>query len=87
MLVTIFIFNVDKWSEEELFFLKNVEGLEFGYIKLFLLLYTDDSMLFSETADGLQNRLNCLFLLLSKMEIDGKYSNNNSNYLSKRKSI
>ena len=39
--------------EEELI-LKDVEGLDFDNFRLFLLMYADDIVLFSETVDGLQ---------------------------------
>ena len=41
--------------EEELIS-KNVEGLDLENFRLLLLMYADDIVLFSETAEGLQNR-------------------------------
>ena len=45
---------------EEEFYLKGVEGIDIGSIKLFLLLYADDMTIFSETEAGLQQGLNVL---------------------------
>ena len=55
-----FLFSMFINDLEEELILKNIEGLDFDYFKLFLLMYADDIVLFSETADGLQNGLNCM---------------------------
>ena len=55
-----FLFSMFFNDLEEELILKNVEGLEFYYFKLFLLMYADDIVLFSEKVDGLQNGLNCM---------------------------
>ena len=43
------------------FITKGAEGVDIGYLKLFLLLYTDDIVIFSESADGLQKGLNIFY--------------------------
>ena len=56
----LFLFSMIINDLEEELILKNVEGLDFDYLKLFLLIYADDIILFSETVDGLRNGLNCM---------------------------
>ncbi len=41
-------------------YLKGVEGINIGMVKLFLLLYADDIIMFADSAEGLQNSLNIL---------------------------
>ena len=45
---------------DDLLFSRGDTGKEVYTIKLFLLLYADDAVLFSETVNGLQNALNAL---------------------------
>ncbi len=43
------------------YILGGADGIDIGMAKLFLLLYADDIVIFSETAEGLQTGLNILF--------------------------
>ena len=45
---------------EETFLLQRYKGIDLGVLKLCLVLYADDIVLFSETDDGLQEGLNLL---------------------------
>ena len=45
---------------ENEFVTKGVDGLDIGMLKLCLLLYADDIVIFSNTSDGLQRGLNVL---------------------------
>ena len=45
---------------ENEFVTKGVAGLDIGMLKLFLLLYADDIVIFSNTSDGFQRGLNVL---------------------------
>ena len=54
--------------EEELIF-KNFAGLDLDHFRLFLLMYADDIVLLSETAEGLQNGLNCMFQYCQKWKL------------------
>ena len=45
------------------------EGLDLHFIKIFLLMYADDIILFSETEDGLQNGLNSLHDYFNKWRL------------------
>lgn len=56
-----FLFAIYVNDIEEEFILKGADGLNLGVLKLFLLLYADDIVIFSDTAEGLQNGLNILF--------------------------
>ena len=46
---------------EQEFITKGADGVDIGFLKLFLLLYADDIVIFSESADGLQKGLNILY--------------------------
>ena len=48
---------------------KGVEGLDLNFIKLFLLMYADDIVIFSETEVGLQNGLDVLFDYCNKWKL------------------
>ena len=48
---------------------KGVEGLDLNFNKLFLLMYADDIMIFSETEVGLQNGLDVLFNYCNKWKL------------------
>ncbi len=48
---------------------KGLDGIDIGMIKLFLLLYADDIIIFSESAEGLQNGLNILFDYCQKWKL------------------
>ena len=56
-----FLFAIYLNDIEQEFITKGADGVDTGFLKLFLLLYADDIVIFSETADGLQNRLNILY--------------------------
>ena len=67
-----FLFSMVINNLEDEFILNNVQGLDLDHFKIFLLMYADDIVVFSETAEGLQNGLNCMYQL-SKVEIVSKY--------------
>ena len=48
---------------------KDIAGLDLDYFKLFLLMYADDIVLFSETDEGLQNGLNCMYDYCQKWKL------------------
>ena len=48
---------------------KDIAGLDLDYFKLFLLMYADDIVLFSETDKGLQNGLNCMYDYCQKWKL------------------
>ena len=54
--------------EDELI-LNNVQGLDLEHFKIFLLMYADDIVVFSETAEGLQNGLNCIYHYCQKWKL------------------
>ena len=43
---------------EQEFIIKGTDGVDIGFLKLFLLLHADDIVIFSECADALQKGLN-----------------------------
>ena len=45
---------------EDEFITNSIEGIDIGLIKVFILLYADDIVIFSYSAVGLQNGLNYL---------------------------
>ena len=50
-----FVFHVQYINDlEETFVLQDLKGIEIGMLKLFLLLYADDIVIFSESEAGLQ---------------------------------
>ena len=55
-----FLFSMLINDLENELIVKGVEGLDLHFIKIFLLMYADDIVLFSETEDGLQSGLNVL---------------------------
>ena len=54
---------------EEIFINKGIDGIDIGTMKLCLLLYADDIILFSKSAEGLQNSLNVLHDYCSKWKL------------------
>ena len=52
MFIPIFILYVN--DLEETFAVHDFRGIEISMLKLFLLLYADDIIIFSESAEGLQ---------------------------------
>ena len=55
-----FLFSMYINDIEEFFMTNGFEGVDIGMLKLFLLLYADDIVLFSESEKGLQHGLNLL---------------------------
>ena len=49
--------------------LRRADGIDVGFLKLFLLLYADDIVIFSESATGLQNGLNILHDYCNKWKL------------------
>ena len=58
---------VNDLENEQIF--KGTEDLDLEFIKIFLLMYADDIILFSETEDGLQNGLNILHDYFKKWKL------------------
>ena len=57
-----FLFSMILNELEEEFITHGIEGIDIGLIKLFILHYADDIVIFSSDAEGLQNGLNLLEL-------------------------
>ena len=55
-----FIFSMYLNDLTNEFVTKGLDGFDIGMLKLYLLFYTDDVMIFSETGYGLQSGLNIL---------------------------
>ena len=55
-----FLFSLYLNDIENRFYNSRITGIDIGNVKLFLLLYTDDITIFSETPEGLQEGLNLL---------------------------
>ena len=55
-----FLFSMYLNDIEEVFLLKGIEGIDIGTLKICLLLYADDIILFSKSAEGLQKSLDVL---------------------------
>ena len=55
-----FLFSMYLNDLENEFVTKGVDGLDIGMLKLYLLQYADDIVIFSNTSDGLQRGLNVL---------------------------
>ena len=53
---------------EEEFITHGIECLGIGLIKLFIILYADDIVIFSSDAEGLQNGLALVRIILQEME-------------------
>ena len=64
-----FLFSMFVNDLEEELISKNFEGLDLDNLRLFLLMYADDIVFLSETAEGLQNGLNCMFQYCQKWEL------------------
>ena len=58
--LTPFLFAMFVNDLENELIVKGTEGFNLEFIKIFLKMYADDIILFSETEDGLQNGLNIL---------------------------
>ena len=59
--ISPFLFSMYLNDIEETFLLHNYQGVDIGMLKLCLLLYADDVILFSESEEGLQDGLNILY--------------------------
>ena len=56
-----FLFAMNLNGLEEKFRLKGSDGIDIGMLKIFLLLYTDDIILFAKSSEELQNSSDTLF--------------------------
>ena len=56
--ISSFIFSMYLNDLTNEFVTKGLDGFDISMLKLYLLFYTDDVMIFSETGDGLQSGLN-----------------------------
>ena len=56
-----FLFAMNLNGLEEEFRLKGSDGIDIGMLKIFLLLYADDILLFAQSSEELQNSLDTLF--------------------------
>ena len=61
---------------ENYFQLNLLEGIRLGEVLVYLLLFADDAVLLSETAEGLQKNVTEIRKLLLKMELNRKYGKN-----------
>ena len=61
---------------EREYILKGAEGVDIGMLKLFLLLYADDIILFANDKENLQLNLNILENYCKRMEVEGQHSKN-----------
>ena len=64
-----FLFSMYLNDLENEFVIKGVDGLDIGMLKLYLLLYVDDIVIFSNTSDGLQRGLNVLSDHCNKLKL------------------
>ena len=55
--ISPFLFSMFLNDLEEEVIINGIDGIEIGLIKLFILLYTDDIVMFSSSSEGLQNGL------------------------------
>ena len=53
-----FLFSMFLNDLEEEFLINGIDGIDIGLIKIFLLLYADDIVIFSRSPEGLQDGLN-----------------------------
>jgi len=66
---------------EETFIQQGVSGIDLNTLKMFLILYADDIVLFADNAEDLQHNLNVLYEYLQKWKLN---VNVNVIYLMKR---
>lgn len=64
-----FIFAIYVNDIEEEFIIQGANGIDVGYLKLFLLLYADDFVVFSASPEGLQKSLDILFEYCHKWKL------------------
>ena len=55
-----FLFSMFLNDLEEEFLINGIDGIDIGLIKIFLLLYADDIVIFSSSSEGLKDGLNQL---------------------------
>ena len=67
--LSLFLFSMFINDLEQEMNSKDIAGLDLDYFKLFLLMYADDIVLFSETDEGLQNGLNCMYDYCQKWKL------------------
>ena len=64
-----FLFAVYVNDIEEEFIIKGANDIDVGYLKLFLLLYADDIVIFSDSPEGLKKSLDTLFECCHKWKL------------------
>ena len=64
-----FLFAIHVNDIEEEFIIKGANGIDVGYLKLFLLLYAGDIVIFSDSPEGLQKSLDILFEYCNKWKL------------------
>ena len=64
-----FLFAMYLSDIEQEIITKGADGVDTGFLKLFLLLYADDIIIFYETAEGLQTGLNILYNYCQKWRL------------------
>ena len=55
---------------EDEFFLKSAEGVDIGTLKMFLLMYADDIVIFANSAEELQKKSRYFIDILQQMEVN-----------------
>ncbi len=71
-----FLFSMFANDLESVYQLNGSEGVDIGMLKLFILLYADDIVIFSESEHGMQEGLNLLSEYCIKWKLKGQYSEN-----------
>ena len=64
-----FLFAIHVNDIEEEFIIKGANGIDVGYLNLFLLLYAGDIVIFSDSPEGLQQSLDILFEYCNKWKL------------------
>lgn len=64
-----FLFSIYVNDIEEEFIIKGANGIDVGFLKLFLLLYADDIVIFSDSPEGLQKGLDILYDYCKKWKL------------------
>ena len=73
----LFLFSMYLNDFENEFVTKGVDGLDIGMLKLYLLLYADDILIYSNTSDGLQRGLNVLSDCCNKWKLTSNVDKTN----------
>lgn len=68
-----FLFSVFLNDIEDIFLTKGVNGIDVNMLKIFLLLYSDNNVLFASASDDLQKSLNILHDYCTKWEVNCNY--------------